>query len=227
MSLDARRVELDCAGPPHWRGSPPFSGANAGSAHSTRRAVSVSCCCRFSLSLFSVLLSCTVFSLPVFFLHSVSHASLFILIFSPRLQTQLHTLSHVTPRLAFIPFFPSNFSLSLFSVSFFFCLFPLSLFPVSFPLSDIKRNFVPRKRFKRYERGLKTCFVRGKRFRWNITVCDVDDLVIVSMAAQRIELDCAGPPHWRGSPPFSGANAGSAHSARRACHFPLSLFHVG
>lgn len=28
-------------------------------------------------------------------------------------------------------------------------------------------DFVPRKRFKRYERALKTCFVRGKRFRWN------------------------------------------------------------
>ena len=52
VSLGARRVELDCAGPPHWRGSPPFSGANAGSAHSARRAVSVSCFCLFS-SLFS------------------------------------------------------------------------------------------------------------------------------------------------------------------------------
>ena len=28
-------------------------------------------------------------------------------------------------------------------------------------------HFVPRKRFKRYERVLETCFVRGKRFRWN------------------------------------------------------------
>ena len=153
VSMGARRVELDCAGPPHWRGSPSFSGANAGSAHSTRRTVSVSCFCRFSLSL--------------------------------------------------------SLSLSL--------LLCLSLFPVSFPLSDIKRNFVPRKRFKRYERGLKTCFVRGKRFRRNKTMCDVDDLVIVRMDARRVELDCAGPPHWRGSPPFSGANAGSAHSAGRAC----------
>ncbi len=87
--------------------------------------------------------------------------------------------------------------------------------------------------FKWYNRGLKTCFVRGKRFRRNKTVCDVDDLVIVSMGARRVELDCAGPPHWRGSPPFSGANAGSAHSARRAvsvscfCRFSLSLFPVG
>ena len=49
-------------------------------------------------------------------------------------------------------------------------------------------------------------------------------IVFVSRGARRVELDCAGPPHWRGSPPFSGANAGSAHSARRAvtflCHFP-------
>ena len=64
-------------------------------------------------------------------------------------------------------------------------------------------------------------------------MCDVDDLVIVSMDARRVELDCAGPPHWRGSPPFSGANAGSAHSARRAvsvsclCFLFLSLFPVG
>jgi len=157
--MGARRVELDCAGPPHWRGFPPFSGANAGSAHSARRAVSVSCFCRFSLSL----------------------------------------------------------SLSL----------SLLLFSFTFPLSDIKRNFVPRKRFKWYNRGLKTCFVLGKRFRRNKTMCDVDEIVIVSRGARRVELDCAGPPHWRGSPPFSGANAGSAHSARRACHFPLFLFHVG
>ena len=40
-------------------------------------------------------------------------------------------------------------------------------------------------------------------------MCDVDDLAIVSRGARRVELDCAGPPHWRGSPPFSGANAGS------------------
>ena len=46
VSMDARRVELDCAGPPHWRGSPPFSGANAGSVHSARRAISVSVPCR-------------------------------------------------------------------------------------------------------------------------------------------------------------------------------------
>ena len=52
-------------------------------------------------------------------------------------------------------------------------------------------------------------------------------IAFVSLDARRVELDCAGPPHWRGSPPFSGANAGSAHSTRRACHFPLSLFHVG
>ena len=48
-------------------------------------------------------------------------------------------------------------------------------------------------------------------------MCDEDDLVIVSLGARRVELDCAGPPHWRGSPPFSGANAGSAHSTRLAC----------
>ena len=42
-------------------------------------------------------------------------------------------------------------------------------------------------------------------------------IVFVSLGARRVELDCAGPPHWRGSPPFSGANAGSAHSTRRAC----------
>ena len=64
---------------------------------------------------------------------------------------------------------------------------------------------------------MKTCFVRRKRFSWNKTVCDVDDLVILSRGARRVELDCAGPPHWRGSPPFSGANASSAHSTRRAC----------
>ena len=56
-------------------------------------------------------------------------------------------------------------------------------------------------------------------------MCDVDDLVIVSMDARRVELDCAGPPHWCGSPPFSGANAGSAHSARRAVSVSLSLSH--
>ena len=28
-------------------------------------------------------------------------------------------------------------------------------------------RFVLQKRFKRYKRALKTCFVRGKRFRWN------------------------------------------------------------
>ena len=137
VSMDARRVELDCAGPPHWRGS-PLSGANAGSAHSTRRAVSVSCFC---------LCLCFLF-------------------------------------------------LSLFSVS-----FPVSIL-CHFSLLEIKRNFVPRKRFKRYERGLKTCFVRGKRFSWNKMVCDVDDLGIVSMGARRVELDCAGPPHLRGSPLF-------------------------
>ena len=189
MSLGARRVELDCAGPPHWRGSPPFSGANAGSAHSARRAVSVSCFCLFSLSL-SLLLSSVSFH-PYFLTTPI----------------QPHTLSHVTPRLAFIPLFP----ISLFLVAFLVSLLCL------FSLLEIKRNFVPRKRFKRYWRGLKTCFVRRKRFSWNKTVCDVDDLVILSRGARRVELDCAGPPHWRGSPPFSGANAGSAHSTRRAC----------
>ena len=35
-------------------------------------------------------------------------------------------------------------------------------------------------------------------------------IVFVSLGARRVELDCAGPPHWRGSPPFSGANADSS-----------------
>ena len=135
VSCGARRVELACAGPPHWRGSLPFSGANAVSAHSTRRA----CLCFTSLSLFSVSRLCFVLfsyfclsffhlfllsSLPYFpslfcsvapfslclnILHPVSRASLFILIFSPLLYTQPHTLSHVTPRLAFMPFFLSLF----------------------------------------------------------------------------------------------------------------------
>lgn len=46
---------------------------------------------------------------------------------------------------------------------------------------------------------------------------DVAVLVIVSCGARRVELACAGPPHCRGSLPFSGANAVSAHSTRRAC----------
>ena len=48
-------------------------------------------------------------------------------------------------------------------------------------------------------------------------------LAIVSCGARRVELACAGPPHWRGSPPFSGANAVSAHSTRRAC-FCFTVF---
>ena len=48
----------------------------------------------------------------LFFLHPVSRASLFILIFSPLLYTQPHTLSHVTPRLVFMPLFFCLFSLS-------------------------------------------------------------------------------------------------------------------
>ena len=103
VSLGARRVELDCAGPPHWRGSPPFSGANAGSAHSARRAVSVSCFCLFSLSL-SLLLSSVSFH-PYFLTTPI----------------QPHTLSHVTPRLAFITFF----------------------FHLTFPCRIVERNFVP------------------------------------------------------------------------------------
>ena len=47
----------------------------------------------------------------LFFLHPVSRASLFILIFSPLLYAQPHTLSHVTPRLAFMPLFFCFFSL--------------------------------------------------------------------------------------------------------------------
>ena len=57
---------------------------------------------------------------------------------------------------------------------------------------------------------------------------DVAVLVIVSCGARRVELAYAGPPHWRGSPPFSGANAVSAHSTRRACFcftgFPLTAY---
>ena len=115
VSRGARRVELDCAGPPHWRGSPPFSGANAGSAHSARWAVSVSCFCLFSLSL-SLLLSSVSFH-PYFLTTPI----------------QPHTLSHVTPRLAFIPLFP----ISLFLVAFLVSLLCL------FSLLEIKRNFVP------------------------------------------------------------------------------------
>ena len=92
----------------------------------------------------------------------------------------------------------------------------MPLFSVSFPCRIVERNFVPRKRFKRYERALKTCFVRGKRFRQDEMMCCVDDLAIVSYGARRVELACAGPPHCRGSP-LSGANAVSAHSTRRAC----------
>ena len=45
----------------------------------------------------------------LFFLRTVFRASLFILIFSPLLYTQPHTLSHVTPRLAFMPLFSVSF----------------------------------------------------------------------------------------------------------------------
>ena len=91
------------------------------------------------------LVSVSPFShLCLIFLHTVSRASLFILIFSPLLYTQPHTLLHVTrhssPRVH-------------------------AFFSVSFTCRIVERNFVPRKRFKRYERALKTCFVRGKRFR--------------------------------------------------------------
>ena len=46
---------------------------------------------------------------------------------------------------------------------------PFSYFPPCYFCADrySLHDFVPRKRFKRYERALKTCFVRGKRFRWN------------------------------------------------------------
>ena len=46
---------------------------------------------------------------------------------------------------------------------------PFSYFPPCFFCADrySLHDFVPIKRFKRYERALKTCFVRGKRFRWN------------------------------------------------------------
>ena len=79
----------------------------------------------------------------LFFLHPVFRASLFILIFSPLLYyTASHTLTrHSSPRVH------------------------ASFFSVSFPSRIVERNFVPRKRFKRYGRALKTCFVRGKRFR--------------------------------------------------------------
>ena len=75
-----------------------------------------------------------------------------------------------------------------------------------------KRNFVLRKRFKRYKRARKTCFVRRKRFSWYITMRDVDDLVIVSRSARRVELDRADPPHRMAA--LSGANAVSAHFSR-------------
>ena len=122
--MGARRVELDCAGPPHWRGSPPFSGANAGSAHSARRAVS--CLCRFSLSLVSVSCLCR-FSLSLslllsLFLFSVSFLCHFSSLFSHHSFTASHTLTrHSSPRvhpaifhLTFPCCFPCRFSLSLF-----------------------------------------------------------------------------------------------------------------
>ena len=132
VSMGARRVELDCAGPPHWRGSPPFSGANAGSVHSTRRAVSVSCCCRFSLSLFSVTFLChfslfcslAPFSLYLFFFCTPSPTHHFSSLFSHHAYRHSFTRSH-TLLLASrsSPFFHLTFP----------CLFPLSLFSVAFP----------------------------------------------------------------------------------------------
>ena len=132
VSCGARRVELACAGPPHWRGSPLF-----GSQCRLRPLYppglslfhfSVTSLCFSSLFRFVLLflplffpplsslpyfpsLFCSVapFSLCLNILHSVSRASLFILIFSPLLHTQPHTLSHVTPRLAFMTLFSVSF----------------------------------------------------------------------------------------------------------------------
>ena len=46
---------------------------------------------------------------------------------------------------------------------------PFSNFPPCYFCADrySSHDFVPRKRFRRYERVFETCFVRGKRFRWN------------------------------------------------------------
>lgn len=116
VSCGARRVELACAGPPHCVGSLFFREPMPSPPTLPAGLVSVS---PFS-------------HLCLIFLHPVSRASLFILIFSPLLYTQPHTPLHVTPRLAFMPFFS-----------------------VSFTCRIVERNFVPRKRFKRYERALK------------------------------------------------------------------------
>ena len=51
----------------------------------------------------------------------------------------------------------------LFSAPFFLSFFLLHSFC---PNRHSSYGFVPRKRFKWYERALKTCFVRGKCFRW-------------------------------------------------------------
>ena len=115
VSCGARRVELDCAGPPHWRGSPLF-----GSQCRLRPLYppglslfhfSVTFLCFSSLFRFVLLflplffpplsslpyfpsLFCSVapFSLCLNILHPVSRASLFILIFSPLLY--IHSLTH-------------------------------------------------------------------------------------------------------------------------------------
>ena len=46
---------------------------------------------------------------------------------------------------------------------------PFSYFPPCYFCADrySSHGFVPRKRFRRYERVFETCFVREKRFRWN------------------------------------------------------------
>ena len=125
VSLGARRVELDCAGPPHC-------------------------------------VSPLLFREPM-----------------PSPPTLPAGLSLFPVSVSFPCCFPCFFSLSRSLVSFLcLCLFSLFLFP----LPDIKRNFVPRKRFKWYNRGLKSCFVRGKRFRRNKTMSGVDEIVIVSRA---------------------------------------------
>lgn len=138
VSCGARRVELAYACPPHWRGAPLFGSQcrlrplyppGLSLFHFSVTFLCFSSLFRFvllflplffSTSLFSLLSSlpyfpslfCSVapFShLCLIFLHTVSRASLFILIFSPLLHTQPHTLSHVTPPLAFMPLFSVSF----------------------------------------------------------------------------------------------------------------------
>lgn len=133
VSCGARRVELACAGHPHWRG--PFSEANAVSTHSTRRA----CLCFTSLSLFSVSRLC--FALFSYFCLSFS-TSLFssIFPFSVLLCCTVFSLSKYSalrlPRITFHPYclttltYTASHTLTRHSSprvhASFFCLFSLS-----------------------------------------------------------------------------------------------------